>query len=126
MNYNDAEFIANPKLTGLNYRKKYGKSAPYFRTEFSVDRQIARATLYASSLGVFKAYLNGKEVEGDRMSPGYTDYRRRIPYETYDVTSLMQERNALGFVCGDGWAVGYMGNYMFRCNYAEAVHLWAN
>lgn len=125
VNYNDAEFIANPKLTGLNYRKKYGKSAPYFRTEFSVDRKIARATLYASSLGVFKAYLNGKEVEDDRMSPGYTDYRRRIPYETYDVTSLMQERNALGFVCGDGWAVGYMGNYMFRCNYAEAVHLWA-
>lgn len=125
VNYNDAEFIANPKLTALDAREKYGKAAPYFRTEFQIDKKVVRATLYASALGVFKAYVNGREVDDDVMSPGYTDYRRRIPYITYDVSRLLEKQNAIGFICGDGWAVGYMGNYMFRCNYAEAIHLWA-
>jgi alpha-L-rhamnosidase len=42
---------------------------------------------------------------GDQvMAPGWTSYRHRLRYQTFDVTDLLQEgRNALGAMLGDGW-----------------------
>ena len=55
------------------------------------------------------------------MSPGWTDYRMRIPWIRYDVTELIEKDNAIVLVAGDGWAVGYMGNIMKRLNYFRKV-----
>ena len=42
--------------------------------------------------------------------PGWTDYNKRIQYQTYDVTRLLQNGpNALGVVLGDGWYSGHVG-----------------
>ena len=44
------------------------------------------------------------------LAPGWTDYDRRIQYQTYDVTPLLAEGpNALGAVLGDGWFAGFFG-----------------
>ena len=44
------------------------------------------------------------------LAPGWTDYDRRVQYQTYDVTSLFAEgHNALGAVLGDGWYAGFVG-----------------
>ena len=38
------------------------------------------------------------------MAPGWTDYRERVVYQTYDVTSmLVPGRNAIGALLAPGW-----------------------
>ncbi len=108
------------------YLSKYGNPCPYFRKQFSLkDKKVVSATLAASAIGVFKAYINGVEVDDDYMSPGFTDYRKRIPLIEYDVTDKLKKDNAVVIVAGDGWAVGNMGNKMLRCNYFPRIQIIA-
>ena len=102
---------------------KYGNPSPYFRKEFSAEGKVAKAVLYVSALGVFKVYLNGWAVDGDYLSPGWVDYSKKLPLITYDVTDMIQGKNAVGVILGDGWAVGHLGsNYAFKRNgYSDRV-----
>ncbi|MEN6407816.1 MAG: family 78 glycoside hydrolase catalytic domain [Thermoguttaceae bacterium] len=78
--------------------------APLFRKEFPIDKPVRSARLYVTGLGYYAARLNGADV-GDRLlDPGWTDYEKRVFYSTYDVTSrIVQGRNCLGLVAGNGW-----------------------
>ena len=53
-------------------------------------------------MGVFKIYVNGKTVADDYLSPGWVDYNKKMPFVRYDITSLLDEQNAIGVVLGDG------------------------
>ena len=101
----------------------YGNPSPYFRKEFLCEKVIKWAEIRISALGVYKLYLNGNEVEGDYLSPGWVDYEKKLPLMTYDVTRMLQRENAVGVVLGDGWAVGHIGsNYTFkRNNYTDRL-----
>ena len=103
------------------YNDKYGNPAPYFRKTFKLSGNPIKATLACSAVGLLKVYLNGKEISEDCLTPGWTDYRKRIPYLEVDVIQLLNQKNAIGIVVGDGWAVGKVGNDMERCNYHEEV-----
>jgi alpha-L-rhamnosidase len=89
---------------------KYGNPSPYFRRTFTLKGKVKKATLFATALGVYKLYLNGKAVSDDYLSPGWTDYSKKIPFYRYDVTEQLKEQNAIAAVLGDGWAVGYLGS----------------
>jgi alpha-L-rhamnosidase len=106
---------------------KYGNPSPYFRKCFSLEKEVARATLFASALGVYKLYLNGEEVSDDYLSPGWVDYSKKLPFMRYDVTDKLCKNNAVGVVAGDGWAVGHLGStYAFRRNgYSDRVEFTA-
>ncbi len=44
------------------------------------------------------------------MAPGWTSYRHRLRYQTFDVTGLLHEgANAIGAMLGEGWFRGRMG-----------------
>lgn len=86
----------------------HGAPAPYFRKEFTVNKKIKKAILTASSLGIFRAYINGKEASPEYFAPGWTNYSKRILCREYDVTDLIKQNNALGFILGDGWYAGYL------------------
>ncbi len=103
--FEKAEWIYH--LTGptVSADAKYGNPLPYFRKEFKVKKGLKKATLSASAAGLFKAYINGKEF-GDYMSPGWTDYRRRIPLMRFDATNMLEADNAIVLVVGDGWFTG--------------------
>jgi alpha-L-rhamnosidase len=78
--------------------------APMFRKEFQVTRAVQRATLFICGLGLYEAHLNGKKVGNALISPAKTDYRKRVLYDTYDVTTdLQQGTNAIGVLLGNGW-----------------------
>ena len=84
--------------------------SPYLRREFPLDKPVRRARMYATARGVYELYINGNRVGDDVLAPGWTDYDRRIQYQTYDVTPLLAEgQNALGAVLGDGWFAGFFG-----------------
>lgn len=85
------------------------KPAPYFRKTFTIAKPIHRATAFASALGAYELHLNGKPVDNDVLSPGWTDFNKRVHYFGYDVTSqLKRGNNVLGAILGDGWYVGYI------------------
>ena len=58
-----------------------GTSAPMFRKEFVLSKEVASARLYATALGVYEAYINGKKVGSDKMAPGWTDYMEELQYQ---------------------------------------------
>jgi hypothetical protein len=76
---------------------------PIFRKAFTLDHPIARAMLYASGLGQDELRINGRKVGDDVLTPGWTDYRKTIDYDTYDVTTLLRRgTNAMGVMLGNG------------------------
>lgn len=86
------------------------RPAPYLRKTFALNKPVRSARVYATAQGLYKLSLNGKPVSQDVFRPGWTDYNKRIQYQTYDVTGLLQSgRNALGVTLGDGWFCGHVG-----------------
>ena len=84
--------------------------APYLRRVFRVDQPVVAARLYVTALGLYEARLNGRRVGDAVLAPGWTDYARRIPYQTYDVTGLVRQGdNVLAAIIADGWYSGFYG-----------------
>ena len=85
--------------------------ADCFRKEFAARGGIVKARLYATARGVYGVTVNGKRLEDFVLAPGVTDYRKRIQYQTYDVTELLKENNTVELRLGDGWYRGSTAAY---------------
>ncbi len=84
--------------------------APWLRKSFSIAKPVQRATVYATALGFYELHLNGARVGHDVFAPGWTEYTKRVHYQTYDVTAQVKPGvNALGALLGDGWYAGIAG-----------------
>ncbi|MDR0574413.1 MAG: glycoside hydrolase family 78 protein [Tannerella sp.] len=95
-------------VTGVNKLEiwePYGQvSAPMLRKTAMLDKPVKSARLYATARGAYEFYINGKRVGNDYFNPGWTDYRYRIMYNTYDITSMLRQGdNGLGAMLGSGW-----------------------
>lgn len=78
-------------------------SARYFRKEFQSTKTVKYATASIIGLGLYELYINGKKVGEDVMAPSPTDYTKNVKYNTYDVTSYLQNgKNAVGAILGNG------------------------
>lgn len=87
-----------------------GTVPSHLRKQFSVAAEVKRARIYATALGIYELWLNGQRVGLDHLTPGWTDYRKRLQVQTYDVTSLIANGdNALGAIVADGWFNGKIG-----------------
>ncbi len=84
--------------------------APWLRKSFAIAKPVKRATVYATALGFYELQLNGVRVGHDVFAPGWTEYTKRLHYQTYDVTAQLKPGpNALGALLGDGWFAGLAG-----------------
>jgi alpha-L-rhamnosidase len=78
-------------------------AARMLRKEFEVTKQVARAMVYYSGLGLSEIYINGQKVGDHVLSPVFSEYQKRVYYVTHDVTAqIMAGRNALGAWLGNG------------------------
>jgi len=97
---------------------------PYLRKPFDLDKNVKRAVVYVSALGLYELHVNGTRVGEDSFTPGWTDYPTRVYYQTYDVTELLDKgSNAVGAVLADGWYAGYIGFGRKRENYGSEPRL---
>src|ERR1700751_6051888 len=71
--------------------------ASLFRRDFTVANKVRSARLSVTALGAYEASLNGKRIAPQTLlPPGFTDFHKRVLYQTYDVTSiLVTARNTL-------------------------------
>lgn len=78
--------------------------SPRFRKVFNAPKPITEARCYISGLGYYQLYINGKFIDKSTLNPGFTDYNKRILYNTYDVTEELQRGdNCIGVQLGNGW-----------------------
>ena len=106
-----ASWITSPKDSGA--------AAYTYEKTFATKGEIERATLYITAQGVYVPYLNDKRVGAFVMAPGWTCYKTRTQYQTYDVTQMLAATNTLKVGVGQGWAVGHIG-------YANTNHYFAD
>ncbi len=96
--------------------------SPLLRRAFRVDEHLRSARLYVTSLGLYELYLNGQRVGDQLFTPGWTSYRRRLQYQTYDVTALLKPgANVVGAMLGDGWYRGQLGFFGQRNLYGRRL-----
>lgn len=118
-----------PMVVGFGKKPKFRSTQlltppTHFRKEFSCRAEITSARLYATAHGVYRAYLNGETVGNRLFAPEYTSYYQHLLFQTYDVTSMLQEgRNVLGVIVADGWWGGTLMNGS-NCTYGNRHGLW--
>jgi alpha-L-rhamnosidase len=100
---------------------KVYRPSPCLRREFTVDKPVRRAMLYAAALGIYEVHINGRRVGEDYFMPGWTDYSKRLYYQACDVTAMLRADgpNAVGAILSDGW---YAGNISIL---GQGLYGWA-
>jgi alpha-L-rhamnosidase len=107
----EADWKASWIRLGEEQDNLVSRPSQYFRKEFSLNKKVKSARVYVTALGLYELRLNGKKVGDDLFTPGWTSYKNRIQYQTYDVTAMLTAKNAIGAIVGDGW---YRGNIGFK------------
>ncbi len=104
-------------ITG-NYKvdKKQRYPVDCFRKVFTAP--VGNARLYITACGLYETKLNGKRVGNFVLAPGHTDYRKRISYQTCDVTELLLcGENTIEIQLADGWYRGSCGAWGLKNQY---------
>ncbi len=85
------------------------RPSPYFRRNFNLKKQVKSATAFITAQGLYEARLNGKRIGDLYLTPFWTAYQKRLQYQVYDVTQLLQQgENTVGAVLGSGWFRGFL------------------
>jgi len=83
------------------------------RHEFALNGTVDSARVYASALGLYELYINGIRVGESVLTPGWTAYKKRLQYQTYDVTGILKKgANGVGAMVGCGWYKGDLAGWM--------------
>jgi alpha-L-rhamnosidase len=79
--------------------------ASLLRKDFTVEFPVTTARLIITALGAYRAFINDQPVAPNTLlAPGWTDFHKRVQYQTYDVTSMLSRgANTLGVMLGGGW-----------------------
>ena len=92
------------------------------RREFSIEKKVKKARIYATAHGVYNLSLNGKKVSNRRLAPEISAYDKILYYQTYDVTEqLCEGANTLDVLLADGWWIGRLGMAGDSCNYGDKL-----
>ena len=114
-------------ITG-NYSVKRKTRYPVdcFRMSFNVDagKEVIKARAYMSACGLYEGQLNGEKIGNFCLAPGHTDYRKRVQYQTADITSMIKSGvNDLFIMLADGWYRGSVGAWGLKNFYGNETKL---
>lgn len=97
-----------------------------FRKEFKVESPVEKARLYITACGTYEARIGGEKTGDFYMAPGHTDYRRRVQYQTIDVTGLLKTgKNEITLQLADGWYRGSCGAWGLKNQYGIRTKILA-
>ncbi|MCI5779997.1 MAG: glycoside hydrolase family 78 protein [Lentisphaeria bacterium] len=75
-----------------------------FRRDFDLTELPRRAYLHITALGLYRVEINGRRVGDSYLTPGWTDYFHRVPFQSYRVGELLRPgRNRIEAVLACGW-----------------------
>ncbi|MBR6406534.1 MAG: family 78 glycoside hydrolase catalytic domain [Lachnospiraceae bacterium] len=77
------------------------------RTEFTLDKPVSEARLFATARGIYEVTLNGKKAGEDWFAPGLSQYNKTHYYQEYDVAALLKPgKNVWMIDLAEGWWSG--------------------
>ncbi|HXE09639.1 MAG TPA: family 78 glycoside hydrolase catalytic domain [Acidobacteriaceae bacterium] len=99
-----AKWITAPWSTERDGAELDGsRPMPIFRREFTLKKNPVSATLRIAGLGQYELHLNGAVISKPGLHQSWTDYRKTITYDSYDVTKTLKPgANAIGVLLGNG------------------------
>ena len=85
--------------------------SPIFFRNIKIEKEIKKARLYITGLGLYQAFINYQKVGNAYLTPGFNDYDYYLRYQTYDITKMLKlkEDNKIEIHMGDGWYKGRIG-----------------
>jgi alpha-L-rhamnosidase len=96
-----------------------GTHQTFVTRTFRIDAVNGPVMLHISALGLYRAYVNGKRVGDDYLTPGWTCYDDRIAFQSYDIAPLLATGdNRIDIWLGDGWyrsQILWASNPIFNC-----------
>ncbi|KAM0324869.1 hypothetical protein ACHAQA_007835 [Verticillium albo-atrum] len=91
-----------------------GDKPLYMRHSYRLEKKPSRAIVFASGLGHFNMYCNGQPISDHVLSPGWTDYHRRVQFVAFDASDKLQVGdNVLAAHVGNGFYAGDQGEDRF-------------
>jgi len=100
--------------------------APIIKGSWVAPEDVTSARLYVSALGIHEIWINGLRASADLLAPGWSSYRSRLRYQTYDVTALLRPgANDVRVILGNGWFRGRLGWSGARALYGDRLALLA-
>lgn len=109
-------------------KKKERYPVDCFKKSFTTRAgcKLVKARAYMTACGLYEGQLNGKKMGAFMLAPGITDYRKRMQYQTVDITDLVFEGdNELFFMLADGWYRGSVGAWAMKNYYGNTTRLLA-
>ena len=93
-----------------------GTGKPFYaRKEIYLTKEICKARAAVCGLGQFIFHINGQKVGDHELDPGWTNYKKRIQYVTFDVTDYLKKgKNVIGAEVGNGWFLMQNDHYSFH------------
>lgn len=82
---------------------------PVFSRSFSLSKPVRAATLHITGYGLFEAYLNGKKLGEDVLTPFFDAYTETTQVLAFDLTHLLEADNRMEILLGNGWYKGRFG-----------------
>lgn len=101
--------------------------APVLTRHFVVEDTARQARLHITAGGLFVAFIDGRRIGEDQLTPGWTDYHTRINALTYDITEeLTPGPHNLCVILGNGWYRGHL-TWQYKTDvYGDRLWLLAN
>ncbi len=85
--------------------------APVLMNKFNIQKRYEKITLYAACMGLFEMRLNKRRLDDTFFSPGESNYGKRVYYEKYDITQLVNEgENEISILLGNGQYTNFIVN----------------
>lgn len=83
---------------------------PLFRRSFRLTEKPKEAILSVTAAGLYRLFVNGVNVNYSLFDPGWTDYPKRLQYQSYRIKGLLKDNNTLELLAAGGWAcAGLLG-----------------
>ena len=107
--------MLNGKFIGIK------EKASVFELETKIVLSAVQSViLKATELGVYFVKINGCRVGENYLAPGWTNYKKMLQVQEYDISSYVREgENTVTLVVGEGWCCVPLSEYNLRNRYSE-------
>jgi alpha-L-rhamnosidase len=97
-------FKSQKELAAMGARIEFEGRSTLLRKTFTVSKSVRQARVYATGLGYYELFCNGRRVGDNVLSPPKSNYRKWVFYDVHDLTKVLQiGPNVLGVHLGNGW-----------------------
>lgn len=93
---------------------------PVLKKTFKITKEVSQARLYATGVGLFEAYLDGRKMGEEYLMPYVNNYEQNIQVMTY-AAALCEGEHTLEFLLGKGWYMGTFGLEQTKENYGSRM-----